>query len=600
MKIRPKKIVLDKEDRKKVSYKNLLPYFKGFKKYGFAMAFLALLLVGNAVLSVISPIYAAKLITLITSNFNAKLIIHYASILLVFGLISSAIGFTMNIVWVKMGVNVSYDMHTDMVKHINSVSVYSYDLTGSNTISLRLFSDLNKLSYMPMNLLRQITSILGKVGFLTYLFTLNIWVAIYLIGGMVIITMIDLLKDNMRQRHNKFLRKCSENISNMQTENIRAVRDIRGLNVDANISSIISDKVGERDSYSLYNAHNVSVINFFANIFHHVYDFCSVVLCVWLVLNGQIELTAFIIAYNFRGNIMSLGTRVVDLIKMLNEYSLNAERLNEIMDQSKYPVEKFGNVTLDNCQGRLTFDNVSFSYDDKTKVLDGISFDIKPNTIVSFVGMSGAGKSTIVNLVSKLYELKSDCGQILLDDVNINKLTKSSLRDNVCIVSQTPYLFNMTIAENLRLANPDATDEQLTEALKSANIWDFVNDLPDKMDSKLGEGGIKVSGGQRQRLAIARALLKNSKVILFDEATSALDNANQALVKEAINKLREHHTIVMVAHRLSTVVDSDNIIFIQNGKVLAQGTHKWLMRNCSEYKNLYAQEDINESSNAKG
>ncbi len=158
----------------------------------------------------------------------------------------------------------------------------------------------------------------------------------------------------------------------------------------------------------------------------------------------------------------------------------------------------------------------------------------------------------------------------------------------------------MTIAENLRLANPNATDEQLIDVLKSANIWDFVQELPDKLDSKLGENGIKVSGGQKQRIAIARALLKNSKVILFDEATSALDNINQDKIKDTIKTLSHDHTIVIIAHRLSTVIDSDNIIFLNNGKILAQGKHKQLMTKCSEYRKLYNAEDsVNESSNAK-
>ena len=235
--------------------------------------------------------------------------------------------------------------------------------------------------------------------------------------------------------------------------------------------------------------------------------------------------------------------------------------------------------------------NVSFGYNDKVKVLNNVNITFNPNKVSAIVGLSGAGKSTIVSLINRLYDIKDGDGEILLDGTNIKELTRDSLRNNVCCITQSPYIYNMTIRENLLLAKQDATDDEIVCALKEANIYQFIESLEKGLDSILGENGIMLSGGQKQRIAIARAILKNSKVIMFDEATSALDNINQAEIKKTISYLSKEHTIVVIAHRLSTIVDADNIIFIKDGNVFAQGTHKNLIKTCKDYKNLYIEEE---------
>ena len=194
-----------------------------------------------------------------------------------------------------------------------------------------------------------------------------------------------------------------------------------------------------------------------------------------------------------------------------------------------------------------------------------------------------------MSLIDKLYEINS--GTISIDGVSITELTEKSLRDNVSIVMQTPYIFNTTITENLELVKPDASKEEIYDACKRAQIHDFIMELPDNYESTVGENGVVLSGGQKQRLAIARALLKNSKIILFDEATSALDNESQGKIKLAIDDLSRDHTIVIVAHRLSTVVDCDKIFVLDNNTIVAEGTHKQLMKTCKIYQELYQIEE---------
>ena len=214
-----------------------------------------------------------------------------------------------------------------------------------------------------------------------------------------------------------------------------------------------------------------------------------------------------------------------------------------------------------------------------------MSFKIKPNERIAFVGKSGAGKSTIFSLITKLYNTKD--GEILLDNVNIKDLTCSSIRDNMSIITQNPYIFNFSIKDNLLLAKEDATMDEIKEACKTACIDDYIMTLPEKYETKVGENGVILSGGQKQRLAIARALLMKTEIILFDEATSALDNETQSKIQEAINNLKGEYTVLIVAHRLSTIIDSDRIFVIDDGKILDSGSHKELLKKCEYYKNLY-------------
>ena len=187
-----------------------------------------------------------------------------------------------------------------------------------------------------------------------------------------------------------------------------------------------------------------------------------------------------------------------------------------------------------------------------------------------------------------MYDIKD--GEITIDGTNIKKLTKDTIRGNITIISQSPYIFNMSIKDNLRLVKQDITDEEIKEACKLACLDEFINNLTDGYDTIVGEGGINLSGGQRQRLAIARALVQKTEIILFDEATSALDNETQEKIQQAIENLQKNYTILIIAHRLSTVINSDRILFLEDGKIIAEGTHKDLLNSCEEYKNLYEKE----------
>jgi ABC-type multidrug transport system fused ATPase/permease subunit len=301
-------------------------------------------------------------------------------------------------------------------------------------------------------------------------------------------------------------------------------------------------------------------------------------------MNNQVAVASALIIYNYSNRITSIVYYIGKLLDELQDFNLSTNRIKAIISDPKFEKEHFGCIHLDKVNGDFEFKNVTFSYD-KKKVLDKINFKVNANETVAFVGKSGTGKTTIFNLLCKMYDI--DSGEITIDGININNLDKESIRGNITIISQNPYIFNLSIKDNLKLVKNDINDKEIQEACKLACLDEFINSLPDKYDTIIGEGGVNLSGGQKQRLAIARALIQKTEIILFDEATSALDNETQSEIQNAINNLKGEYTILIVAHRLSTVIDSDKIFVVDNGKVVDSGTHKELLKKCDEYKKLY-------------
>ena len=581
---------MTKEEKKaKISIKEIKPFLKYYKKYWKSFFFGIFLFAISIVIGIVAPIYSGKLLAAFTVNFNSDLVIKLAIIISALEIYNHLHNIMIDRIWNYIMHSTSIDMNKAINEQINKLKVECFVLSGTSTFSSRLFRDAQTLTVTPLNFLDRICYILSKLGFLTYTFTISWKIGLFLIAYILIYLLIHFIRENIKTRQNKILRELHDKDHSLQLENIRGIRDVRGLN----ISNSIIEKIHKKNQYTKsvnnkFNNRN-NTISHLSQIIISIFDFSFILLCVYLITHNQIELAGAIIAYNYRSRIYSLGTSILNLKRDINDTALAAQRINELYDQTKFPTEKFGDKNIENIIGEVEFKNVNFEYVENTPVLNNLSFKIKPNSLTSFVGESGSGKSTIIALLNKLYTAQS--GDILIDGVNIHELSQDGLRNNICIVSQSPYIFDMTIKENLLLAKPDATDEEIDNALKDAELYDFIQTLPNKIHSKLGENGVIFSGGQKQRLAIARALLKNTKIIVLDEATSALDNINQTKIKNVIKKLSDSHTIIMIAHRLSTVVDSDNIIFLKNGKMHMQGTHAELIENCDDYRNLYLNED---------
>ncbi|MDP9018305.1 MAG: ABC transporter ATP-binding protein/permease [Candidatus Eremiobacteraeota bacterium] len=306
----------------------------------------------------------------------------------------------------------------------------------------------------------------------------------------------------------------------------------------------------------------------------------------WLVIRGGLT-TGVVVAFvalivgRLYGPAASLAGVQVQIISALAVF----ERIFEYLDMPTEAYSPPDSIELPGIVGDIRFENVQFSYNADRQVLNGVNLHIRPGQVAAFVGPSGAGKTTITQLVPRFYDPQE--GTIRIDDHDLKSVTLESLRRDIGIVTQETYLFHDTIANNLRYADPDATQAAIEEAARSANIHDFISSLPEGYETIVGERGHKLSGGERQRLAIARVLLKNPRILILDEATSALDSHNEAAIQEALVPLMRGRTSLVIAHRLSTILSADVIFVIENGKVAESGTHAVLLARGGAYARLY-------------
>jgi ATP-binding cassette subfamily B protein len=306
----------------------------------------------------------------------------------------------------------------------------------------------------------------------------------------------------------------------------------------------------------------------------------------WLAVHGEIQVGVIVAFTGFvGGRLYGSGAALVGIQVQIVSALAVFERIFDYLDMQIEQYDPPNAVVLEDIRGDVRFDDVTFGYDADRTILHDVSFHIAPGQVAAFVGPSGAGKSTITQLVPRFYDPQQ--GSILIDDHDVKTVTLESLRAGIGIVTQETYLFHDTIAANLRYAKPEATDEELIAASRSANIHHFIETLPKGYETIVGERGHKLSGGERQRLAIARVLLKNPCILILDEATSALDSHNEAAIQEALETVMQGRTSLVIAHRLSTIVNADIIFVVENGTVVEQGTHAMLLARGGAYAHLY-------------
>lgn len=374
------------------------------------------------------------------------------------------------------------------------------------------------------------------------------------------------------------------------SESVRGIREIRALGIRKSMNDNFKNIV--RNIYFKINKQMITERNYNAWIYilNCTLEFIIFTTCILLIINGTGSFAFFMAMTYYVYRFMNTIELMMNLSTSIQKMKVSIERLSEILDNKLYKDEKFGIVSKTDILGNIEFKNITFKYPNEEKeIFEEFNLTIPTGKKVAIVGKSGQGKTTIFNLLLRYFD--SDAGVILVDDIPIEDFTEDSLRENIAIIRQEPFIFNKTILENLKIIDPYMSLKKIRNACKLAEIDEYIMSLPNKYDTMIGEGGINLSGGQKQRLAIARALLKNSKIILFDEATSALDNDNQSKIKQAIDNLVKDHTIIIVAHRLSTIIDADVIYLIDGGKVVASGTHKQLLKKSLIYKNLYINEE---------
>lgn len=391
------------------------------------------------------------------------------------------------------------------------------------------------------------------------------------------------------------MRRCStaiEKHTSFTGEMIRANRDIKLLHCEDSFKKKLSSSIDESvDLVTNMRFRSMKFI-FLRTQFVSWSNFIYMALLAFQMSVGNMNAATALILYNYNGRVYACSPTISSMMSSIYNLNLSSERIYQLMNGEDYEKETFGETHLDTVKGDIELHNVYFSYKrangSTVSVLNGIDLHIKAGEFVAFVGKSGCGKSTILSLISRLYD--ADSGTITLDGYDIKQLDQDTIRSNIQTVSQMPYIFNMSIRSNLSVVKDDLSDEEMINACKIACIHDDIMKLPQKYNTVVGEGGISLSGGQRQRLAIARSIVHSHPIMMFDEATSALDNITQAKIREAIDSMQGKRTIIMIAHRLSTVINCEHIFFLSEGKVLAEGSHNELLETCPEYRELYSEE----------
>lgn len=486
-----------------------------------------------------------------------------------------------------MGVHMQGEMRSDLFNKLQTLPYSYFDNHETGVIMSTMTNDLFDISELahhgPENLF---IASFTAIGAITYLMIIDWILGLILLGVIPILVFVTWF---FRRKFRSAMRRSKKAIASL---NARLESSISGVRVTKAFTNedIEKERFEETNKELIKTRTEVfsSMGKYFA-ISQFVTDFFNVLVLVV----GGIFLYKNIGGFNYgdySAFIVSVGLFIApinQLIMFMEQFesaSAGFARFLALIDEKSETIYN-GQNEFNKVEGDLVFDHVSFHYEESNEVLDDVSFHLEPGKTLALVGPSGGGKTTICHLIPRFYFLEA--GHIYIDEIDISDYTLRSLREKIGIVQQDVFLFGGTIKDNILYGKPDATDEEVLEAAKKANILDFINTLPKGIDTEVGERGVRLSGGQKQRLSIARLFLKNPPILILDEATSALDNTTEMLIQRSLQELAKGRTCLIVAHRLSTIKNADEIAVISRGKIMEMGSHEDLLKLKGIYADLY-------------
>lgn len=522
------------------------------------------------------------------SGFFKYLVVYQGLSITFYSILQLPRDYLFNYLQIKFSKGISKDMYTKLDK----LPARAFEEIGVGEFINRIYTDPDRIMELLSKLIKMFCRASVVVVLIVYSFSISLLLGAEIVVFGIIMGFISSKFFPKIKKTQEKVKEESDKYVKTATENITGIREIKSLGIKKNIEKIIFKNIDNM----LNNSNKINIYEMIYyntnNLVYFILQFIILFTTGYFFINGQIEYSIFIMIESYIWRVDDVVESISDFGVNYNKIAVSLKRIDEIINNRLYNDEKFGNVELKNTKGVIQFNDVKFKYSEKeSNTLTGLNMEFQPNKKIAIIGKSGNGKSTIFNLLLRYFD--STEGEILIDGVNIKDLTEKSLRKNVSIIRQSPFLFNLSILDNFKLVKENVKLEEVIEVCKKAYIDDYIMGLPDKYDTIIGEGGINLSGGQKQRIAIARTLLLNTKIILFDEATSALDNESQEYIKKTIDKLVKDHTIIIVAHRLSTIIDADIINVIEKGKLISSGTHNYLIQNDKTYKKLYSTESLN-------
>lgn len=486
-----------------------------------------------------------------------------------------------------VGQKIVNDIREKLYRHLQTLSLSYFDRRKTGNIMSNLTNDVSALqTAIAGNLISFVQEAVILVGSLVSMFALywKLTLLTLVIVPLVVVT-INFFGGRLRKAGHDVQGKMAD-ITALLEEAISGIRIIRSFNREEfEIKRFVVQN--DKNFWALMTTTKLTsmltpFIQFFAAI--------AVTGIIWYggmsVIEGKMTAGALIAFLIYAINLANPVRRISEIYGDIQKSLAAADRVFETLDTMPEVQEKKNAITLPKVQGHIVFDHVSFAYDKDHEALTDFNLEVKPGQVVALVGPSGAGKSTVANLLPRFYDITG--GKLTIDGVNIKDVTFSSLRQQIGLVPQETMLFNASVRDNILYGRLDASEEEVIAAAKAANAHEFIMDLPQGYDTHVGDRGNALSGGQRQRIAIARAILKNPQILILDEATSALDTESEKIVQAALDRLMEGRTAVVIAHRLSTVRNADDIVVIDHGKIVEEGTHTELLAKNGLYASLYA------------
>ena len=563
--------------------KRFIAYYKPHK-FMFALDMLASLLI--SIIGMVYPIVTNKMLNdLIPNRLYEQIIIAGVTVLILY-IVRMLLRYFVQYYGHIIGIKMQRQMRTDLFNHLERLPYTFFDNHETGAIMTRLTSDLFEVSELahhgPENLFICAIMIIGSFA---YLCTIDVYLTLIIFTCAPFLMLVSMVtRKRMREAFSE--RRKSNAVINAALES--SITGIRVTKAFTNAEKEMEKFDKGNELYVESSRKSYKAMGQFHSSTAFVTDVFNVIILIaggLFLYGGRInfaDYSTFIISVNLFINPVNT---LIGFVEQYQNGTTGFKRFLEIMDVAPEQEDPDAQPLTD-VQGDIELDHINFSYNDSREVLDDISLKVKKGDIVALVGPSGGGKTTICHLLPRFYPLSD--GTIRIDGKDINKLTLDSLRRNIGIVQQDVFLFNGTIRDNILYGRLDATEEDVIEAAKRANIHEYVMSLEKGYDTEIGERGVRLSGGQKQRLSIARVFLKDPAILILDEATSALDNTTEILIQQALDELCRGRTTIVVAHRLSTITRANSIAVIDQGKIIEQGTHEELMALGGIYKDLYS------------